>query len=325
MVYMNDSELISVVIPTYGRADLLEGAILSVLEQTYKVVEVIVVDDNDDVSEYRRKTEKLMEKFWGDIRVHYIQNPRNSGGCVARNNGVACAKGQWIAFLDDDDYYLPDYLYEMHKRAIESATDMVYLDRAYCDDARHVYRSRKKCTNLPEGDIFLPLLKGTCPVSIFILLKKHTFLEAGGFDPELAGYQDFDLWMKIARNAKVAACTTAHAVYRRDNRKRITSNPDKRERDLHIVAEKWKLLLSDAEKVCFQGFCSAHRKQILLKKISECKTFHGRMRLIKLYNKMENNVKLKIKVLISLFIRKRALGIDWFIKQGIFRRYEELV
>lgn len=321
---MCNDELISVIIPTYGRADLLGGAITSVLSQNYNSVEAIVVDDNEPGSEYGRATEQLMQKYMTDHRVCYVKNTNNMGGCMARNNGVANASGIWIAFLDDDDYFLPDYLSEMHDRAIETGVDMVYLDSAYCDDSKHVYRSKKRTTNLPEGDIFISVLEGKCPISIFTLVRKERFLEVGGFDNSLAGYQDFDLWMKLTKCCKAAACTTAHAVYRRDFRQRITSNTDKRERDFNVVTEKWRCLLTDEERVCFQGFCAAHRKQILLRRIFETKSIHEKNNYYKKYKSLETNRVTRIKMLVNSVLDKRINTIAWFTKQTLFRRYEEI-
>ena len=103
---MNSSEiLVSVVIPTYSRNDVLERAIDGILRQTHQNLDVIVVDDNAPKSEWRASTELLMQKYRNDTRVRYIQNAQNLGGAGARNEGIKVAKGDYIAFLDDDDEY----------------------------------------------------------------------------------------------------------------------------------------------------------------------------------------------------------------------------
>ncbi|WP_273875152.1 glycosyltransferase family 2 protein [Serratia marcescens] len=101
-------EKVSIIIPTYGRSDLLTRAIDSVLAQTYQNIEVIIVDDNLNGSESRLETENVMQSYSGDPRVRYYQREKNGGGAAARNSGIEQATGQYITFLDDDDYYYPD-------------------------------------------------------------------------------------------------------------------------------------------------------------------------------------------------------------------------
>lgn len=101
--------MISVITPTYNRAEYLGNAIDSVLGQTFEDLELIVVDDNKPDSEARKATEAVISKYT-DPRIRYIQNPKNMGGAATRNVGIFEAKGEYIAFLDDDDMYLPDRL-----------------------------------------------------------------------------------------------------------------------------------------------------------------------------------------------------------------------
>ena len=96
--------MISVIIPTYNRASLLPRALDSVLRQTWEDLEVIVVDDAS-----RDDTPQVMAACT-DPRVRYIRLEKNSGACVARNTGVAQARGEWIAFQDSDDLWLPEKL-----------------------------------------------------------------------------------------------------------------------------------------------------------------------------------------------------------------------
>lgn len=106
------SDLVSIIMPSYNTAQYIVETIQSVinqtcLTQTYKNIEIIVVDDNDPKSEYRISTEKMMKKYADDERVIYIQHEINKNGAAARNTGIKYAKGEYISFLDDDDYYYP--------------------------------------------------------------------------------------------------------------------------------------------------------------------------------------------------------------------------
>ncbi len=101
--------MITVITPTYNRAQYLKNAIRSVLSQTYADFEYIIVDDNPAGSDARKETEKVISQF-SDTRINYIQNEKNLGGAGSRNAAIDIAHGKFIAFLDDDDMYLPDRL-----------------------------------------------------------------------------------------------------------------------------------------------------------------------------------------------------------------------
>ncbi len=100
----SNEPLVTIYIPTYNRVELLKRAIDSVLTQTYKNIEIIIVDDcsPDTTIQF---LEKLTKK---DSRVRYFQNEKNSGACVSRNKAILEAKGEFITGLDDDDYFLPN-------------------------------------------------------------------------------------------------------------------------------------------------------------------------------------------------------------------------
>ena len=103
-------ELISVIISTYQREKELERAIDSVLAQTYKNIEIIVVDDNGKGSEFQLKVEKIMKSYEKYSNITYLCNEKNLGGALARNVGIDNSNGKYIAFLDDDDQYYEDKL-----------------------------------------------------------------------------------------------------------------------------------------------------------------------------------------------------------------------
>lgn len=98
-------DLISVIIPTYKRELELKRAIDSVLNQTYKNIEIIVVDDNGIGSEWQKKSQKIMKNYIKNKNIQYICNKSNLGGALTRNIGIEKSKGKYIAFLDDDDEY----------------------------------------------------------------------------------------------------------------------------------------------------------------------------------------------------------------------------
>ena len=98
------NETVSVVIPTYNRAELINRAIESVLQQTYSDVEIIVVDDASE-----DETESAVKKIKSD-KLRYIRLKQNGGACKTRNMGIRAAKGNYVAFLDSDDMWKTDKL-----------------------------------------------------------------------------------------------------------------------------------------------------------------------------------------------------------------------
>ena len=109
---MKNEDVVSVIIPTYKRPKELERAIISVKNQTYKNIEIIVVDDNANDIEQRKSTEQVVKKY---ENIVYIQNKENLGGSKTRNIGIENAKGKYIAFLDDDDEFLPNKIEQQIK------------------------------------------------------------------------------------------------------------------------------------------------------------------------------------------------------------------
>lgn len=121
--------MITVITPTYNRAEYLKTAVDSVLAQTYSDWELLVVDDNKLDSEARKATAEVMLHYT-DPRIRYIQNEMNVGGAAARNVGIAQAKGEYTAFLDDDDMYLPDRLRVQVEAMKEHDWDVCVMDGA---------------------------------------------------------------------------------------------------------------------------------------------------------------------------------------------------
>lgn len=105
---MTNNPLVSVIIPTFKRSEFLIRAVQSVLNQTYTNIEIIVVDDNDGENDYRKNTIANLTKFIEDGVIIYLKHHQNKGLPTARNTGIGIAKGEFIAFLDDDDEWLSE-------------------------------------------------------------------------------------------------------------------------------------------------------------------------------------------------------------------------
>ncbi len=119
---MYEKGLVSVVIPTYKRSTMLTRAIRSVVNQTYKNIEILVVDDNEPGDEYSIAAKDLINNL-NYSQVRLVTQPKHINGAAARNAGIREAKGEYICFLDDDDLYMPNkierQLEELSKKSNE--------------------------------------------------------------------------------------------------------------------------------------------------------------------------------------------------------------
>lgn len=187
---------VSVIIPTYNRAHLLSRALTSALNQTFQDFEIIIVDDasTDD-------TDKLVASFH-DCRIVYIQNRRNQGVSAARNSAIQQAQGDYIAFLDSDDEWLPDKL-EKQLKLFTGTSPKVGLIAAGAVDIR----------NQTPYAYYIPKFRGDNSKRILVencvglngtaMIRKECFDKAGLFDENLNSSEDWDLWIRIAQHYEV--------------------------------------------------------------------------------------------------------------------------
>ncbi len=188
---------VSVVIPTYNRAHLLARAIHSVLTQTFSDFELIVVDDGS--------TDHTVEVLEGiqDARMRSVRLDRTCGAGRARNAGIQAARGEWIAFLDSDDEWLPRKL-ELQMARLHSSDDP-RSTVAYClcdQDDGSTKRTIPSPAELHEGDVFDDLLMNRRPptASAFVV-KRSPLLAVGGFDEGFPASHDIDLWLRLAQSS----------------------------------------------------------------------------------------------------------------------------
>lgn len=178
-------ELVTVIITTYKRSDTIEEAIKSVLNQTYKNIEIIVVDDNANIPDEREKTAKIVKKY---PDIVYIANTKNLGGALARNEGIYKAKGIYIAFLDDDDEYREDKIEKQYKLYKEHENENVGL--IFCEDKTKSYNS-----NYENNVLYQQMINCIAPTSFWFMPKK--VLEKVGYFEDSPCKQDSILLLKV--------------------------------------------------------------------------------------------------------------------------------
>jgi glycosyltransferase involved in cell wall biosynthesis len=185
--------VVSVVVPTYNRPDMLKEAVASVLGQTLTSLEVVVVNDGgDDLTE-------LLESFHDD-RIVYLRLPERRERSAARNTGIRAARGQYIAYLDDDDLYYPDHLATiisfMREQRVQAAYSDAYRARQQMVDGTYVTVDR---TVLYADEFDREELLCINFIPILCMVHERSCLEkAGMFDESLRTHEDWDVWIRIA-------------------------------------------------------------------------------------------------------------------------------
>ena len=182
---------ISVVIPTYNRARLLEDSIDSALSQTRPPDEIVVVDDGSTDA-----TPEVLARFAPRVRA---VRQDNAGEAAARNRGVAEARGPWIAFLDSDDLWEPDALARLEAAAGShpGAGLVAMRARALSADGtklRRVHGKKSRGGRFTTGS----LLTGDAGGVLMPLVRRDLLLDAGGFDTTLTSATDCDMWLRLS-------------------------------------------------------------------------------------------------------------------------------
>jgi glycosyltransferase involved in cell wall biosynthesis len=198
---------ISVVIPTRGRSGYLRFALRSVLWQRDVEMEVIVVDDasTDDTSE-------VVVRF-GEPRIRLIRLEKSGGVSAARNRGAAEASGRWLAFLDDDDVWAPDKLASQRAAATTSGRTWAYTGWVTVDDKLRIISGGRPPP--PEQVARLLFRRNAIPTGgSNVLIEREAFDRAGAFDPQLANGEDWDMWIRLARQGLPAWVPEPLMAYR---------------------------------------------------------------------------------------------------------------
>lgn len=244
--------LISVVMPTYKRSDMLTRAITSVLNQTYHNLELLLVNDNDPNDDYSHELVKRVEKFHGDPRFHLIMQEKHVNGAVARNVGIKRAAGEYIAFLDDDDWWEANKLEEQVKelQRLDESWGGVSCKFRLFDHSGNVIGKTQKYT---DGYIYKDILYLLSDVATGTLLLRHeAFDNTRYFDENLLRHQDLQLLVDFTSRYKLKEVDQyLHCVDVSDTRNR--PNPNKLIKYKKAFFESIKPVmdsLTDKERKC---------------------------------------------------------------------------
>ena len=185
---------ISVVIPTYNRIELLKRSIDSVINQTIKPSEIIIVDDGSNDG-----TEAMVKKKYDSLK---LIKQKNKGASAARNSGIKASSGEWICFLDSDDEWKNDKL-EKQIIAVANNSDYKFFhsNEIWIKNGKRI--NQKKKHKKYGGDIFKKCLD-MCRISpSSVLIDKSIFEEIGFFNENLVVCEDYELWLRICDKYEV--------------------------------------------------------------------------------------------------------------------------
>ena len=198
------SPLVSIIIPAYNVANFIVETLDSVFAQTFTNFEVIVVNDGSpDTDQFERSLEPYLD------RVTYLKQ-ENLGASVARNAGLLAARGEFVAFLDADDIWLPAYLAEQIEFICERGCDLACADAEFFGDpksAGQTYMTTLMDSAPASGDItFRELVVAERSlITSGIVARREPIMQVGLFDESLRNAQDFDLWLRLAaRGARLS-------------------------------------------------------------------------------------------------------------------------
>lgn len=193
--------LISCIIPTYKRSDMLLRAINSVLNQTYKNLELIIVDDNHPNDEFSLEVQRKLSSFV-DNRLRYIQQETHRNGAVARNVGIKAARGEYIAFLDDDDEWVEEKI-AIQKEILDSLSaeygavsclSLVYMNSVL----------QRKSVIYNDENLHKQVLERSVSIHTDTVLFRQQALQATGyFDETLLRNQEIQLFLDFLVHYKI--------------------------------------------------------------------------------------------------------------------------
>ena len=197
---------ISVIIPLYNKAPYIERTVESVLKQTFTNFEIIVVNDGStDGSEN-------IVKGYIDPRIILI-NQQNQGVSTARNNGVAVAKTNLVAFLDADDEWMPDFLEKMLELRSNYPDAIMYTCSSLDSSSKSIIGYKESDTGIINNYFRYCALNGHPINCSSVLVDKKTFQEIGGFNAEFKFYEDCDLWDRLAYVGNIAYINLPLTIY----------------------------------------------------------------------------------------------------------------
>ena len=235
---MHQEERVAVIIPTFRRDEAtVLRAVKSALAQTHANLELVVVDDSPDSFVGRDAVRDALAAV-GDPRVSYVRHAENRGACAARNTGLARSSAPYVAFLDDDDEWLPEKIEKQLERLHEAgdACGLVGCGSVTVDDETGL--SRKRAARYARGMVFDRLiLENFIGSTSFPLIRRRCLDAVGPFDVLMKSAQDYELWLRLAARYRVDTVDAPLVLYHVNGDARISVNEKNRIQGLERLDE----------------------------------------------------------------------------------------
>lgn len=229
------NELVTAIVTTYGRdAEIVCRAINSILSQTYNNIEIILVNDNLCNSKFSIDLEKALTRY-RDNNIIYIKHTNNKGACVARNTGLKFANGEYIAYLDDDDEWLPQKI-EKQLDLFSDDIGLVYGRGIFIIENKNIFVMESECYH--SGFIYEKLILTNFIGGTSNPLIKKNVLEKIKFDPAMKSAQDYDVWLQIAKKYKMQYLNEPVVKYHIHKQSRISTNKQNKIEGGRLLNEK---------------------------------------------------------------------------------------
>lgn len=247
------NEKVSVIIPTYKReVKYLSRAVESILQQTYKNTELIVIDDSPSTYEHRNEIKNYMDSIKSD-KVIYLQNEKNIGGSLSRNKGINKATGDYITFLDDDDKYLPEKIEKQLEFMISGGYDLSFANMIMHNDKEEVVDVREY-KDIPSMDnevlLHYHLMKHLTGTPTF-MFESNKLKEIGGFEDAKMGQEFYIMLKSIEKGLKIGYLNDCHIIVYKHKDGSMTQGKNKiiGENNLYRFKKKYFNKLSTKEKM----------------------------------------------------------------------------
>lgn len=287
---MNKKGLVSIIVPTHNRADMLARALNSILSQTYENWETIVI-----ANDCHDNTVEIMERYLNDKRFSFVDISDAIGGAEARNVGIRKAKGEYIAFLDDDDEWLPNKLV-LQMEALSQHHDVAVVSSNYINN----YGGYSKIGKLPEYVELDDLLYRNQLGSFSFCLTKAEFIKDIEIDRRLKAAQDWSFWYDILHqsNGKGYVVQKALVKYNNGYTNRLSLNKENSYESYKLFINKiWNFLNQETKSYHLAILYSKQNLLIKTDYYAKLKLSFKTLQMIRLSKKL-----MSAKKIISLIV-----------------------
>lgn len=239
--------LVSIITRTCQRPEVLKGALNSIREQTYKNIQVIIIEDG------KNESEAMLAEEYPDLNYVYEATGKKMGRCVVGNRGLELASGEYINFLDDDDLFFPNHVQLLVNALLQEEQRAAYAvaeEHQIVVKSENPYRFKIKKNLIRFRQPFNRLLLYTSnyiPIQS-IMFQKSLYKEFGGFDHQLDTLEDWDLWVRYSTHTdyvfvnQVTSCY--HTPYKKKDKKKRSTDLKKYLEPLHEKFKKYGITLS---------------------------------------------------------------------------------